>query len=185
MSESPRPVMPVDSVPHLILIGPPAAGKTRLGKRVARILGIPFVDTDRRIVALYGPIPQIFSEHGEPRYREIERVEVVKALKEPAVVALGGGAIMHAATQADLATQRVALVTVSEAAVAARILGASRPLIRGVETWSKLVESRREIYERLATHTWDTSHRPIDQIATEIADWVTEGRQDNAPKGTE
>lgn len=160
------------STPHLVLIGPPAAGKSRLGKRIARLLKVPFIDTDRRIVARYGPIAQIFGEHGEARYREIERVEVQRALSEAAVVALGGGAIVHAATQADLAAHRVALITVSEAAVATRILGASRPLIQGVETWSKLVESRREIYERLAARSWDTSDRPIEQIAVEIAAWV-------------
>ena len=137
MNGLPGSNLPVAETPHLILIGPPAAGKTRLGKKIARILGVPFIDTDRRIVALYGPIPQIFTELGEARYREIERGEVVKALGESAIVALGGGAIVHSATQDDLANHRVALVTVSEAAVAARILGASRPLIQGVETWSK------------------------------------------------
>ena len=160
--------------PHLVLIGPPAAGKSRLGKRIARILGVPFVDTDRRIVAGNGPIAQIFSEHGEKHYRALERAEVKKALGERAVVALGGGAIIDPVTQADLLAHRVALITVSPDAVAARILGTSRPLITGIETWSALVASRREIYERLATRTWDTSHRPIDQIAAEIAGWITE-----------
>ena len=42
--------------PQLVLIGPPGAGKTRLGKRVARILRSDFIDTDRRIVAQHGPI---------------------------------------------------------------------------------------------------------------------------------
>lgn len=160
--------------PHLVLIGPPAAGKTRLGKRIARILGVPFVDTDRRIVAGHGAIAQIFSEHGEKYYRALERAEVSKALGERAVVALGGGAIIDPTTQGDLLIHRVALITVSPEAVAARILGTGRPLISGIDTWSELVASRREIYERLATRTWDTSHRPIDQIAAEIANWIIE-----------
>jgi shikimate kinase len=168
---------PEPGQPHLVLIGPPAAGKTRLGKRIARILGAPFVDTDRRIVAGHGPIAQIFSEHGEKCYRALERTEVTKALGERAVVALGGGAIIDPVTQADLVAHRVALITVSPDAVAGRILGGSRPLITGIDTWSELVASRREIYERLATRTWDTSHRPIDQIAAEIAAWIT----DDAP----
>jgi len=160
--------------PHLVLIGPPAAGKTRLGKRIARILGAAFVDTDRRIVAGHGPIAQIFSEYGEKYYRALERTEVTKALGERAVVALGGGAIIDPLTQADLVAHRVALITVSPDAVAGRILGSRRPLISGIDTWSELVASRREIYERLATRTWDTSHRPIDQIAGEIAAWIIE-----------
>jgi shikimate kinase len=173
---------PEPGQPYLVLIGPPAAGKTRLGKRVARLLGASFVDTDRRIVAKHGPIAQIFSERGEHHYRVIERAEVAHALTERAVVALGGGAIIDPRTQADLAMQRVALITVSPDAVASRILGGGRPLINGVENWSELVASRREIYERLATRTWDTSHRPIDQIADEIAAWIVE---DSASKQQE
>ena len=166
--------IPEPGLPHLVLIGPPAAGKTRLGKRIARILGASFIDTDRRIVARHGPIAQIFSEYGEKYYRALERSEVTKALGERAVVALGGGAIIDPLTQADLVAHRVALITVSPDAVAARILDSKRPLVSGIDTWSELVASRREIYERLATCTWDTSHRPIDEIAAEIADWIIE-----------
>jgi shikimate kinase len=85
--------------------------------------------------------------------------------------------VLNAETQAELTKLRVALVTVSTEAVAVRIAGSHRPLLGGGEgdtlgVWSALVEARREIYERLATHTWDTSHRPIDGIAAEIADWT-------------
>jgi shikimate kinase len=55
--------------PPVVLIGPMAAGKTRVGKRVARILGTGFQDTDRMIVADHGAIPAIFDEHGESRPR--------------------------------------------------------------------------------------------------------------------
>lgn len=160
--------------PLVVLIGPPGAGKTRLGKRVARILGVPFVDTDRRIVAGHGPIAEIFAQFGEPHFRAIERGIVAKALTEPAVVSLGGGAILDRDTQADLAGQRVALVTVSADAVALRIAGGKRPLVSGVEDWSALVEARRATYERLASRSWDTSNRPLDGIALEIADWAKE-----------
>ena len=62
---------------------------------------------------------------------------------------------------------------ISAEAVANRI-GTRRPLLRegGVEAWEKLVEARREIYERLATRSWDTSSRPIDDIASEVAEWI-------------
>ncbi|MDQ1597994.1 MAG: shikimate kinase [Microbacteriaceae bacterium] len=174
--------MTAEAQPYLVLIGPPAAGKTRLGKRVARLLKVPFVDTDRRIVARYGAIPEIFRSYGEAHYRELERAEVSRALAERAVVALGGGAIVNLDTQRDLASLRVALITVSEEAVASRILGSSRPLVSGIEGWSKLVEGRREIYERLATRAWDTSNRPIDHVANELAAWITE---ETPAEGTE
>jgi shikimate kinase len=161
----------------LVLIGPPGAGKTRLGKRIARTLGLPFVDTDKRIVADHGPISAIFAEHGEPHFRSLERREVEKALREDAVVSLGGGAILDPATQADLAGHRVALVTVSAEAVAARIAGDKRPLLAdGVESWKAMMQVRGELYESLGDRTWDTSNRPLDAIASEIALWAQETR---------
>ena len=161
------------STPFLVVIGAPGAGKTRVGKRVARILRVPFVDTDRRIVMRYGPIAQIFSGRGEEQFRKLERIEVTRALAERAVVAVGGGAVLDPETQRDLEGLPVALMTVSAEAVASRI-GQKRPLLRdgGVEAWQKLVAARREIYERLAVRTWDTSERSLDVIAGEVAEWV-------------
>jgi shikimate kinase len=163
------------SGPHLVVIGAPGAGKTRVGKRVARLLKVTFIDTDRRIVAAHGPIATIFAERGEAWFRQVERAEVAKALSEDAVVSLGGGAVLDPATQEQLAHHRVVMLTVSAEAVEKRITGAKRPLLKdGIGAWLTLVESRREIYERLATRSWDTSDLPIDQIAAEIAEWVLE-----------
>ncbi|MCU1401981.1 MAG: shikimate kinase [Microbacteriaceae bacterium] len=163
------------SGPHLVVIGAPGAGKTRVGKRVARLLKVRFIDTDRRIVAAHGPIATIFAERGETWFRQVERAEVAKALSEVGVVSLGGGAVLDPATQEQLAHHRVAMLTVSAEAVEERIAGAKRPLLKnGIDAWLTLVESRREIYERLASRSWDTSDRPIDQIAAEIAEWVLE-----------
>jgi shikimate kinase len=65
---------------------------------------------------------------------------------------------------------------VSAEAVVSRIKGSKRPLLTdGVSTWAEILESRRAIYERLATRTWDTSSRPLDAIANEIADWAQNG----------
>ncbi|PRY70368.1 shikimate kinase [Glaciihabitans tibetensis] len=160
--------------PLLVLIGAPAAGKTRLGKRVANLLGVPFVDTDKRIVAAHGAISDIFAEHGEPHFRELEREAVEQALTEEAVVALGGGAVLHADTQRDLVDQRVVLLTVTRAAVEARITTGKRPLVAGVDSWQALVDARRPLYESLATRTFDTSHRHLDDIAADVARWIQE-----------
>lgn len=157
----------------LVLIGPMGSGKTKLGKRVAASLGKPFIDTDRMIVAEHGTIADLFAQFGEAHFRALERVAVEDALAQDAVVALGGGAILNEQTQADLADRRVALITVSAAAVAPRIEGTKRPLLAGgIESWKQIYEARREIYDRLATRVWDTSSRPLAAIAAEIADWA-------------
>lgn len=161
----------------IVLIGPPAAGKSRLGKRLAARLQVPFVDTDARIVAAHGPIPAIFAEHGEPHFRALEREIVAAALGEPGVVSLGGGAVIDADTQADLAGARVVLLTVSPEAIAARIGNSKRPLVTDVESWKRLVAARADIYSALADYTADTSTRPIDAIVEEIATWIEEGQR--------
>ncbi|MGO4534233.1 shikimate kinase [Leifsonia sp. 2MCAF36] len=161
----------------IALIGPPAAGKSRVGKRLAKRLHLPFVDTDAVVVAGHGPIPELFASHGEPYFRELERVAVAEALGRPGVVSLGGGAVLDPATQSDLADVRVVLLTVRPEAIAKRITNGKRPLITDLDSWKRLVASRIDLYRSLADYTADTSSRPIDTIVAEIAAWAadTEG----------
>ena len=161
--------------PALVLIGAPGAGKTRIGKRIARLLDLPFVDTDKRIVALHGSIPDIFEHHGEPHFRVLEREQVALALAENAVVALGGGAVLDEGTQADLAALKVAQLTVSPESIATRNIGAGRPLLSGgIDAWTALVAARAPIYDRLSQASFDTSRLPAERIADDIVRWLEE-----------
>ncbi len=164
------------SGPLLVIIGPPGAGKTKVGKRVARALGVPFADTDKRIVATHGPIADLFAEHGEPYFRAIERDQVAECLAGEGIVSVGGGAVLDPRTQADLRDRRVALITVDEDAVAERIEGAKRPLLAsgGVAAWKALVEQRRHLYDALATRAFDSSRRSMDDVAAEVVAWLHE-----------
>ena len=160
--------------PALVLIGAPGAGKSRIGKRVARLLGLPFIDTDKRVVALHGAITAIFAEHGEPHFRVIEREQVQRALTEHAVVSLGGGSVLNTETQAELAPLRVVLLTVSPEAIAGRNLS-SRPLLAGgVEAWKALVAERAPLYDRLADVSFDTTTLPAERVASDIVRWLKE-----------
>jgi len=159
----------------VVLIGPMGSGKTKVGRRVARTLGVPFVDTDKRVVAQHGPITDIFREHGEGFFRRLEREAVSQALTEKAVVSLGGGAILDEDTQNDLRQHPVVLLTVTAEAVAARISTDARPLLAdGIENWQRIYDERAHIYESLASVTFDTSTGPIMQIADRIATWAKE-----------
>ena len=159
----------------MVVVGPPAAGKTRVAKRLGRIFDVDVVDTDTEVVKQWGPIPEIFSTHGEDFFRAHEREAVEEALSTPGIVALGGGAVVNPSTQADLVAHRVALISISAEAVGPRLDNDKRPLLSGgLEAWKELVAMRHEMYQAAATREFDASHRSIDALADEVAAWVRE-----------
>lgn len=160
----------------VVLIGAPGAGKSRTGRRVAKLLGVPVIDTDTSVVAEHGPIPEIFATYGEPHFRRLEREAVRRALNERAVVTLGGGAVLDEDTQGDLARHPVVQLTMSREAAEARISGDKRPLARDAEAWARLVAARQPVYDRLASLTIDTSSRPLEHVAQQIVDWLKGAR---------
>jgi len=160
-----------------VLIGPMASGKSKIGRRVANELRVDVIDTDKTIVAEYGAIADIFADQGEPAFRAIEREHVVRALSDPAIVSLGGGAVLDADTQHDLERLPVVYLTVTPEAVAWRINNDKRPLLaeNGLQRWKEIFAERRPIYERLASITIDTSSGRLDDMAANIAQWIRAG----------
>lgn len=160
-----------------VLIGPMASGKSKIGRRVAHDLGVDSIDTDKTIVAEFGSIADIFATQGEKAFRDIERDHVVRALGMPAIVSLGGGAVLDADTQHDLERLPVVYLTVTPEAVEPRINNDKRPLLaeNGLERWKEIFAERRPIYERLASITIDTSSGRLDDMAANIAEWVRAG----------
>jgi shikimate kinase len=162
----------------IVLIGPPAAGKSKVGKKLAKRLGKDFVDTDAIVVRDHGAIADIFAEHGEPYFRRLERAAVIEALGQDAIISFGGGAVLDEDTQRDLEGHVVVLLDVDAESVADRIeADGKRPLVKDLESWKALVAARRPLYERLADRRVDTANRPRDQIADELADWIHSGRE--------
>lgn len=150
------------------------AGKSTVGKRVARALGVPFTDTDRVIAREHGPIPTIFATRGEPAFRELEAAAVRDAVRTNGVVAVGGGAVTHAATREALTGARIVLLTVSAEAVAERIAGSDRPLLAtgGLDAWQTILDERAATYAELAHIVLDTSRRPMSHVVDDIVAWV-------------
>lgn len=159
----------------IVLIGPMGAGKTSVGRRVAKALGVSFYDSDAAIVREHGPIDELFRVHGEPHFRELERDAVAAGLAQGGVVALGGGAVLDAETQRALASHRVAHLTVSERTIASRIRGGRRPLLSGEDPlarWREIAAARRDTYERLADATFDTSSGPLQDVVDAVVQWA-------------
>ena len=160
----------------LVFIGPMASGKSKIGRRVARTLRVPFLDTDKLIVTEHGPITEIFATHGEGHFRALERAAVADALQQKrAVVSLGGGAVLDPATRADLRHTTVISLSTTAEAVRNRTRNAKRPLLAdGPDAWQRIYDERRPLYEALASIHFDTSTRPVDAIAADIVKWVRE-----------
>ncbi|TDN44769.1 shikimate kinase [Curtobacterium flaccumfaciens] len=170
----------------VVVIGPMGAGKSSVGKRVAKALGVPFTDTDRVIARQHGPIPGIFADRGEPAFRELEAAAVRDALATGGVIAVGGGAVTHAATRDAMAGARVVLLTVSPEAVADRIAGSDRPLLAngGIDAWQTILDERAATYAELAHAVFDTSRRPMSHVVDDVVRWLradAEATPDDAP----
>src|SRR5699024_449061 len=86
----------MDPAPNLVLVGPMGAGKSSIGRRLARRLGMEFVDLDREIARRTGAsVSMIFECEGEAGFRARERAALAETLEGAGlVVATGGGAVL-------------------------------------------------------------------------------------------
>jgi shikimate kinase len=164
-----------DAANAVVLVGPMGAGKTSVGRRVAKRLGVGFYDSDQAIVREHGPIEEIFATDGEARFRALEHDAVRAGLETGGVVALGGGAVLDPRTRAALGSHRVVLLTVSPAVVAARLRDTTRPLLQtedAMRSWQEIMERRRPLYEEVADVVFDTSSGPLSAVVDGIVTWA-------------
>lgn len=151
-----------------------AAGKTTVGRHLARELQIPFVDTDDLIVARSGPIAELFARGGETAFREAELEAVREALAgPPSVIALGGGAVTFAPTQALLAERALRVYLEVPAETLTTRLRRSRtvrPLVGPAPTVERVREllALREPAYRAAEVTVRGPHRSKLAFARDI-----------------
>lgn len=163
--------------PRLILVGPPGSGKSTAARLVAERLGTTWRDTDADVEQGAGStISDIFVDHGEERFRELESAAVRTALAEhDGVLAVGGGAVLDAGNRAALDGRTVVFLDVAIKDAAARIgFNRDRPLLLGNPRaqWIRLMEQRRPLYEEIATTTVETDGKTPDEVADEIFAWV-------------
>jgi len=168
-------IAPTDPrTPRVVLVGPPGAGKSTIGRKLARELGVDLYDTDAGIERETGrTIPEIFAEDGEPEFRRIEERVVRRAiLAERGVVSLGGGAVLSANTRALLRNRTVVYLEIS-VAEGLRRTGTSnqRPLLNGDDPGAKyreLMRTRRPLYREVATVRVRTDGRSPSRVVRMI-----------------
>ena len=133
------------------------AGKSTVGREVARLTERRFVDTDEEIERLHGPISALF-ERGEAEFRQLEEIVVAAALRDPdpGVVALGGGAVLSESTRGLLRKLALTLWLQVDPGVAwERVRDADRPLAQDESTFRRLYEDRLPLYTDAADASAD------------------------------
>ena len=165
---------------RIVLMGPPGAGKSTVGKALADHLSLEFLDTDALIEQSTGKsITDIFVVDGEPIFRTIELEILASVLKsEGAVVSLGGGAPISDEAQALISKSdsHVIFLDVSLSTAAPRVgFNRDRPLLLGNPRaqWQTLSDQRRPIYELLADQVIKVDDMEISAIVSAIVKEVS------------
>lgn len=176
MSPHPEPGPP-EGKRNVFLVGCMGAGKTTIGRHLARMLDLEFVDSDREIESRTGAaIPLIFEIEGEAGFRDRE-ARVIADLSERSgiVLATGGGAVLRPENRARLKDRgfvvylRAPLKQLYERTRRDR----SRPLLQAGnprQVLARLVSERDPLYREVADLIIDTEHRTVKSIATEISE---------------
>jgi shikimate kinase len=164
---------------RVVLVGFMGAGKTTIGRRLARRLGYRFEDMDRRIEQRVGLTVQgLFQERGEAGFRalELEEARAISTL-EGVVVASGGGAFAREETRALLqqGALTVWLKCSLEVALQRVPLDGSRPLAGNREIMRALLAEREPSYRR-ADVTVDTSRRKPREVVDQIVELIESAR---------
>ena len=160
---------------RIFLIGPMGSGKTAVGRAVARVLNLKFIDTDTEIEERTGvDIPFIFEKEGEEGFRVREREVIADLTQQPDVVlATGGGAILSQDSRRLLAER--GFVVYLEASIERQLertrTGRHRPLLNTEDPRARLEEllqHREPLYREIAQLAVSTDGRRVQAVAEAI-----------------
>ncbi|AWV47403.1 shikimate kinase [Mycobacterium leprae Kyoto-2] len=160
--------------PKAVLVGLPGAGKSTIGRRLSKALGVSLLDTDAAIEKQTGrSIADIFAIDGEEEFRRIEEGVVRAALVEhDGVVSLGGGAVTSPGVCAALAGHIVIYLEINAEEAMRRACGSTvRPLLAGpdrAEKFQDLMARRVPLYRRVATIRVDTNCHNLGAVVRYI-----------------
>ncbi|MBL4721634.1 MAG: shikimate kinase [Alphaproteobacteria bacterium] len=138
----------------IVLVGMMGAGKTAIGRRIAKQLNLAFIDADDEIETAAGcAIEDIFKKHGETEFRDGERRVIKRLLQQPVhVLATGGGAFMDSETRAEILKNSVSVWLRADFDVLWRRVSrrSHRPMLKTADpraTLAELIEKRYPTYK--------------------------------------
>ena len=160
----------------VVMVGMMGAGKSAVGRELARQLAVPFLDSDAEIeAAANATIAEIFARDGEPFFREKEAQVIARLLAgQPCVLSVGGGAFLDAQTRARIKDEGVALwLRVPLDLLWSRVRRKdTRPLLRNADpqgTLARLAAEREPIYAEAGLHVEVQPGWSIERTAHEAA----------------
>ncbi|MGV0852497.1 shikimate kinase [Mycolicibacterium phlei] len=170
--------------PRAVLVGLPGSGKSTIGRRLAKALGLELLDTDAAIEETTGrTIADIFATDGEQEFRRIEEDVIRSALKtHDGVLSLGGGAVTTPGVREALAGHTVIYLQISANEGIRRTGGSNvRPLLAGpdrAEKYKELMAQRVPLYRKVATMRVNTNRRNPGAVVRNI---VSRLENENTP----
>ncbi|WKD57581.1 Shikimate kinase [Corynebacterium capitovis DSM 44611] len=172
MAES-TSVKVVHTRPRVVLVGPPGAGKSTIGRRLASALNLPLVDSDLLIEAGEGkPCGQVYAERGEEAFRELEAAYVAEALASGGIASLGGGAVLNSATRQLLANHTVVWIDVTaEEGIRRTANETTRPVLAAADPaqhYRDLLATREPFYREVSDYRVRTDERPPQRVVAEV-----------------
>lgn len=161
---------------RIVLIGMPGAGKTTVGKALAKALSLPFVDADKELVARTGvSISTIFEIEGEPGFRRREAALIRDLMqRDSMVLATGGGAVLDPATRQLMhdSSMTIYLRATLDALIERTKKDSARPLLANgnlLEKLTSMLAIREPLYIETAHLTFDTGKQSPARLANTIA----------------
>jgi shikimate kinase len=168
----------------VVLVGLMGVGKSTVGRRLAKRLGLPFVDSDSAIEDASGfSAAEVYERYGEADFRDGERRLVARLIEgEVRVIATGGGAYVDSRTRQLLNERAITVWLDAPVDILAERTGRrdTRPLLRNGDrkgTLEKLSEQRRPAYEEAHIHvkSGDGAHRDVvDSIVSALNEYLAQ-----------
>jgi len=175
---------------NIFLVGPMGAGKTTIGRQLARELKMPFYDSDRVIEQHTGAnIPLIFDLEGEEGFRKREQTAIDELTRmQNIVMATGGGAVLREKNRKHLVERGTTfyLYTDLDSLLERTRKDKNRPLLHGKESpeiiLQRLMDERDPLYRQAADHIIDTGNSSIRAVIKAIIDCLEKNTKDKSNK---
>ena len=159
------------------LIGMPGCGKSTIGRQLARLRQLPFLDSDHEIERYLGcSIREFFDREGEAAFRDVEERVIAETLADPQqrIVATGGGSVLRPANRAAMQARATVVYLHTQPDDLARRLSrdTQRPLLQVADPRQRLRELyavRDPIYREVADIVVDTAHKSAAMLVNLIS----------------